>query len=102
MFMFTRVNIGSRNGGGFNSIPQNGTERVSRFKRLLEGEMGQKLCKMYATYWQPAGMARNLEETAQYAKNHKSTISITDSVSYTKCVVTVKFSILNSKEIYYT
>ena len=36
---------------------------------------------MYARYWQPAGMANYLEEAALYSKDHKSTVSITDSVS---------------------
>ena len=77
------MNIGSKNGGGFNSTPKNGSEKEERLKRLLDGPMGEKLCEMYAKYWQPAGMARHLEEAAQYSKSHKSTISITDSVSCT-------------------
>ena len=81
--MSCRVNIGSKNGGGFNSTPKNGSQKEERFKRLLNGPMGEKLCEMYARYWQPAGMARHLEEAAQYSKSHKSTISITDSVSCT-------------------
>ena len=81
--MSCRVNIGSKNGGGFNSTPKNGSQKEERFKKLLNGPMGEKLCEMYARYWQPVGMARHLEEAAQYSKSHKSTISITDSVSCT-------------------
>ena len=77
------MNIGSKNGGGFNSTPKNGSQKEERFKKLLNGPMGKKLCEMYARYWQPDAIALHLEEAAQYSRNHKSTISITDSVSCT-------------------
>ena len=43
--------------------------------------MGDVLCDMYAKYWKPSEMARYLEEAASYARNRKSTLSMTDSVS---------------------
>ena len=78
-----RVSIGAKKGGAFNSTPTDGSERVRRFEQLLTGPVGGGLCRMYASYWQPAGMARYLEEAALYSKDHKSTVSITDSVSST-------------------
>ena len=54
---------------------------MRRFEQLLTGPVGDGLCRMYVQYWQPAGMARYLEEAALYSKDHKSTVSITDSVS---------------------
>ena len=78
-----RVSIGAKKGGPFNSTPTDGIERVRRFEQLLTGPVGEGLCRMYASYWQPAGMARYLEEAALYSKDHKSTVSITDSVSST-------------------
>ena len=79
--IFVRVSIGAKKGGSFNSTPTDGSERIRRFEQLLNGPVGDALCRMYARYWQPAGMARYLEEAALYSKDHKSTVSITDSVS---------------------
>ena len=79
--LHVRVSIGAIKGGLFNSTPTDGSERVRRFEQLLTGPVGEGLCRMYASYWQPAGMARYLEEAALYSKDHKSTVSITDSVS---------------------
>ena len=77
----TRVSIGSKNGGRFNSIPTDGSDRIRRFDQLLSGPVGKQLCRMYARYWQPDDLAHYFEEAALYSKNHKSTVSITDSVS---------------------
>ena len=76
-----RVSIGSKKGGHFNSMPTDGSDRVRRFEQLLYGPVGTGLCRMYARYWQPADMAHYLEEAALYSKDHKSSLSITDSVS---------------------
>ena len=76
-----RVSIGAKKGGPFNRTPTDGRDKVRRFEQLLTGPVGHGLCKMYAQYWQPAGMARYLEKAALYSKDHKSTVSITDSVS---------------------
>ena len=76
-----RVSIGAKKGGPFNITPTNGGDKVKRFEQLLTGPVGDGLCRMYAQYWQPASMARYLEEAALYSKDHKSTVSITDSVS---------------------
>jgi hypothetical protein len=76
----SRVAIGSKNGGEFNSTPRNGNEILTRFQKLLESPVGDVLCDMYAKYWKPSEMARYLEEAASYARNRKSTLSMTDSV----------------------
>ena len=76
-----RVSIGAKKGGPFNRTPTDGKDKVRRFEQLLTGPVGDGLCRMYVQYWQPAGMARYLEEAALYSKDHKSTVSITDSVS---------------------
>ena len=76
-----RVSIGSKNGGRFNSIPTDGSDRIRRFDQLLSGPVGKQLCRMYARYWQPDDLAHYFEEAALYSRNHKSTVSITDSVS---------------------
>jgi len=76
-----RVSIGAKKGGPFNRTPTDGKDKVRQFEQLLTGPVGDGLCRMYARYWQPAGMARYLEEAALYSKDHKSTVSITDSVS---------------------
>lgn len=48
---------------------------------------------MYARYWQPAGIAHYLEEAALYSKDHKSTVSITDSVSRkSNCIYCIKMN----------
>ena len=92
MFVYpysTRVSIGSKSGGQFNSIPTDGSHRVRRFEQLLTGPVGKRLCIMYARYWQPDDLAHYLEEAALYSKDHKSTVSITDSVSAETCAVCV-------------
>ena len=76
-----RIAIGAKLGGEFNSIPKNGNEVLERFQKLLKSQVGSTLCEMYAKYWKPSEMARYLEEAALYARNHKSTISMADSVS---------------------
>lgn len=78
---YVRVSIGAKKGGPFNKTPTDGKDKVRRFEQLLTGLVGDELCRMYAHYWQPAYMARYLEEAALYSKDHKSTVSITDSVS---------------------
>ena len=89
-----RVSIGSKKDGLFNSTPTDGTDRVRRFERLLNGPVGEGLCRMYARYWQPSGMARYLEEAALYSKDHKSTVSITDSVSnMCNCIAFMKYAV---------
>ena len=89
-----RVSIGSKKGGLFNSTPTDGSDRARRFEQLLTGPVGNGLCRMYARYWQPAGMACYLEEAALYSKVHKSTVSITDSVSNTcNCIAFLKYAV---------
>ena len=94
--LHVRVSIGAKKGGPFNSTPTDGSERVRRFEQLLTGPVGEGLCRMYASYWQPAGMARYLEEAALYSKDHKSTVSITDSVSSTSnCIPLMNYECTN-------
>ena len=92
-----RVSIGAKKGGLFNNTPTDGSDRVRRFQQLLDGPVGEGLCRMYARYWQPAGMARYLEEAALYSKDHKSTVSITDSVSNKcNCIAFMSYAVMNT------
>ena len=72
-------------------MPTDGSDRVARFEQLLTGPVGDRLCRMYARYWQPDDLAHYLEEAALYSKDHKSTLSITDSVSIKTCAVCVYY-----------
>ena len=74
-------------------MPTDGSDRVARFEQLLTGPVGDRLCRMYARYWQPDDLAHYLEEAALYSKDHKSTLSITDSVSTKTCAVCVYYRV---------
>ena len=89
-----------KKGGLFNNTPTDGSDRVRRFEQLLNGPVGEGLCRMYARYWQPAGMARYLEEAALYSKDHKSTVSITDSVSNKcNCIAFISYAVVKTVDI---
>ena len=97
-----RVSIDAKKGGSFNRTPTDKRDKVSRFEQLLTGPVGDGLCRMYARYWQPASMARYLEEAALYSKDHKSTVSITDSVSNeNNCISLMRYSTVHTVRIRY-
>ena len=77
--LLSRVNFGMT-GGPF-SHPMNGSERTKVLNELLNHKgIGQALCIKFRARWQRTVMEDYLERAALFSKNHKSTLSMTDSI----------------------
>ena len=77
--LLSRVTFG-KTGGSFNQS-MNGSERSNALSKLLSQKgIGPTICRKFRAYWKPAVMEDYLERAAQFNKNHKSTLSITDSI----------------------
>ena len=78
--LYSRVFFGSNKQGTFNK-PMNGSQRSKALKELLfKKGVGQILCEKFCSYWKPTVMAKYLERTAMFTRDHESTLNITDSL----------------------
>ena len=80
--LYSHVFFGSNNERTFNR-PMNVFQRSKALEDLFVKGVGQILCEKFCSYWKPAVMAEYLERAAMFTKDHKSTLSITDSVHVT-------------------
>lgn len=77
--LLSRLRFG-KSGGPFN-CSMNASERSKVLKAILfQKGVGHILCKKFCVYWKPTVMEEYLERAAQFTINHKSTLSMTDSI----------------------